>query len=264
VTRTQRQIEAFRQGDAWVQVRDASGRPCAGVPVSVEQESHEFLFGCVVPDLTTFSDEQRPRYRARLDEASNRLVLAEPTPLEPGVLRVDAPERVHLGLLRLRLDRLAASGLPLHVHVWGETVGMTEAGASGDAERGFGRRVAELYTLCFSHPSVGGVFWNGFVDGGPGARGGGLLRRDLAPRYAHKALQKLIGTVWRSRARGKTDADGRFGFRGFFGDYRVVADVGGPSAWVDAFALRRGGPGRAAPFLLRPPSIPPATSPSAP
>src|SRR2546427_7924163 len=51
--------------------------------------------------------------------------------------------------------------------------------------RSVGRRVAELYTLCFAHPAVGSVFWNGFADGEES--GGGLLRRDFAPKYAHKA-----------------------------------------------------------------------------
>src|SRR5262249_55598008 len=224
LTRTQRQIEACRQGDACVAMHDASGRPRAGVAVSVEQENHAFVFGCVVPDLTTFADADRHRYRARLDELFNRVVPAEAPPTaEPGALRVDVAERVHLGALRLRLDELAAARLPLHVHVWGEAVGLTE-----EDERAVGRRVAELYTLCFAHRAVVGVFWNGFADGEPGARGGGLLRRDLAPKYAHKVLQKLIGFDWHTRATGRTDSDGLFRFRGFFGSYRVVTDVGGP------------------------------------
>jgi hypothetical protein len=149
-------------------------------------------------------------------------------------------ERVHLGLLRLRLDQCAASGLPLQVYVWGETVGMTAADSTDFGEREVGRRVAELYTLCFAHPSVGGMFWNGFADGEPGVRGGGLLRRDLAPKYVHKVLRKLIGFVWHTRAAGVTDSEGRFRFRGFFGDYRVMADLGEPAARVDTIAFHRG------------------------
>jgi hypothetical protein len=234
LTRTQRHIEACRKGDAGVEVRDASGRPRAGVAVSVEQESHDFVFGCVVPDLNTLSDAERQRYRARLAELFNRVVPAEPPPsAESGVLRVDVAERVHLGALRLRLDDLAADGLPLQVHVWGEAAGMTEAD-----ERAVGRRVAELYTLCFAHRAVEGLFWNGFADGERGARGGGLLRRDLAPKYAHKALQKLIGFDWHTRAAGRTDAGGVFRFRGFYGRYRVVTDVGGPTPDVQTLTLR--------------------------
>jgi hypothetical protein len=240
LTRTQRHLEAFRQGDACIEVRDSLGRCRAGVPVSVEQESHVFRFGCVVPDLKTLSDSERPRYRERLDEVFNCLVPAgQPPSPEPNVLRVDVAERVHLGLLRLRLDRLAAAGLPLQVHVWGETVGMGEADSTDFGERQVGQRVAELYTLCFAHPSVDGTYWNGFADGEPGVRGGGLLRRDLAPKYAHKVLRKLIGSVWHTRAAGVTDAAGRFRFRGFFGAYRVVADLGEPTARVDTITVHR-------------------------
>jgi hypothetical protein len=232
LTRTQHSIEAFRKGDACVTVRDASGRPRADVAVSVEQESHDFVFGCVVPDLDTLSDAERQRYRARLDELFNRVVPAEPLPsAEPGVVRVEVAERVHLGALRHRLDELAAPGMPLHVHVWGAAVGLTEAD-----ERAAGRRVAELYTLCFAHRAVAAVFWNGFADG---ERGGGLLRRDLAPKYAHKVLQKLIGFDWHSRAAGRTDAGGQFRFRGFYGGYRIVTDVGGSSAAVEPLLLNR-------------------------
>jgi hypothetical protein len=233
VTRTQRQIDACRQGDACIPVRDASGRACAGVAVSVEQESHAFAFGCVVPDLTAFSDAERMRYRTRLDEVFNRLVApGAPPAVEPNVLRVELAERIHLGQLRLRLDQLAASGVPLQVHVWGETVGMTDL-----SEHDAGRRIAELYTLCFAHPSVAGMFWNGFADGEPGVRSGGLLRRDFAPKYAHKVLQKLIGFDWHTRAAGVTDAAGLFHFRGYYGDYRLVAHIGQPTAFVEHIVL---------------------------
>jgi hypothetical protein len=116
---------------------------------------------------------------------------------------------------------------------------MTEAEQDFN-DRKVGSRLAAMYTLCFSHPAVTGVFWNGFADGAPGARGGGLVRRDLAPKYAHKVLRKLIDFHWHTRASGVTDGDGLFRFRGFFGDYRVVADVGGPAARVETMVLRRG------------------------
>jgi hypothetical protein len=241
VTRTQRQLEACRQGDACLRVLAPSGQPLPGVPVSVEQESHDFRFGGVVPDLDSLAGADRSRYRERLDEVFNTLVPAGSPSPGPGGLRVDAAEPIRLGQLNSRLDQFALGGLPLEVHVWGEAVGMTPAtDVSSPEERELGRRVAELYTLCFAHPAVRGVFWNGFADGDPGARGGGLLRRDLAPRYAHAVLRKLIGSLWHTRAAGVTDAAGLFRFRGFFGDYRAVADLGEPPALVGTFAFRRG------------------------
>jgi hypothetical protein len=228
VTRTQRQIEEHRQGEACLEVRDSPDRPCPGVPVWAEQETHAFRFGCFVPELGALPEPERQRYLARLEEVFNRLVPAG-CPPEPGTLRVEVPDGVHLGKFWQHLDRLAAGGMPLEVRVRGRAVGLgVEAdGPDADArDRAAAERVAELYTLCFAHPAVRGILWEGFRDGEAGVAGGGLLRGDCAPRRAFRYLHKLIGTVWHSRASGETDPDGRFRFRGFFGDYRVAARVG--------------------------------------
>jgi hypothetical protein len=262
LTRTQRQIEEHRQANALVQLQDDAGRPCAGLPLWVEQEAHDFLFGCVVPDLAELSEADRSRYRARLEEVFNRLDPAA-SPPATGAIRVDVPDRVPLGTLRLRLDRLAAAGALLDVHVCGQTVGIMEL-----SERDSGRRLVELYALCFAHPAVRGVFWNGLWDGEKGAQGG-LLRRDLSPRPAFRLLQKLIDVVWHTRASGATDADGLFRFRGFCGDYRVGVRVGEHTE-VARFSLRRG-PDRAVPVRVvlppagvTPPGWPPPPPPPRP
>jgi len=250
LTRTQRHIIEIRQGDASIQIRDALGRPCAGIPISVEQESHAFQFGCIVPELTGHSESERNRYRARLDEVFNCVVPAElPPPADLGVRRADVTEPMPLGRRRLRLDELAAPGVAVQVQVWGAAVGLAATAATdnfGLDERAAGKRVAEVYMLCFAHPAVSGIFWNGFTDAEPGSGGGGLLLRDLAPKYAYRVLQKLIGFDWHSRAAGVTDATGQFRFRGFFGDYRIVADRGEPSPLVEMITLRPG----SAPFAI--------------
>jgi hypothetical protein len=244
LTRTQRQIEEYRKGDACLVVQDAAGRPCAGVAVSVEQESHFFAFASVVPDLSALSQADRGRYCERLAEVFNLRVPGEHAAEPGGAVRVEVAEPVHLGLLRLRLDELGQKSQALHVHLWGSAVGLCQDRPSSDpAERDAGSLLAELYTLCFAHPAVAAIVWNGLADGDPGCHGGGLLRRDLAPRYAFKVLQKLIGVVWHSRATGTTDADGIWRFRGFFGDYRVVAGVGDAEPAVSTIALQRGGAG---------------------
>src|SRR5207249_1130586 len=125
-----------------------------------------------------------------------------------------------------RLDRLAATGRALEVHV---------EGASGD-EREAARYVADLYTLCFAEPRVRGIVWHGFWDGEPGVRGG-LLRQDFSPRPAYRYLEKLLHVVWHTRAEGLTDDAGHFRFRGFFGAYRVAVRVGEGGATVADFAL---------------------------
>ena len=236
MTRTQRQIEEHRHGTGCVQVRDRTGRPRAGVLVWAEQETHAFVFGCVAPELDTLPEADRQRCTARLADLFNRIVPAD-QPAERGVLRYEVPPNAHLGRVRVELDRLAAAGLPLEVYVRGRSVGLGRAPESPGKMAG---RAAELYTLCFAHPAVRGIFWHGVWDGEVATAGGGLLRRDLAPRPAFHFLHKLIDTVWHTRAGGETDTDGLFRFRGFCGDYRVAARVGAAAATIGRVSCQRG------------------------
>ena len=217
MTRTQRRIEEHRKGDAVIDI----GRRCAGLPLWVEQETHAFLFGCVAP---TRMDCPKPTDPAALpDSATYSTASNRPT----SILPVSTFRIGFILDLRLQLDRLAAGGAPLDLHIRGQTVGMADRG-----EREAARRLTELYTLCFAHPAVRGIFWHGFWDGE-----GGLLRRDFSPTPAFRLLQKLIDVVWHTRADGLTDADGRFRFRGFYGDYRVGVRVGEETK-VSPFSLR--------------------------
>jgi hypothetical protein len=236
MSRIQRQIEQHRQGMACIQVRDRDDRPCPGVPVWVEQETHDFVFGCVAPDLGALGEVDRRRCGERLAEVFNRLVPAG-QPTDRGVLRYDVPEGLPLGRVRVELEQFSDTGVPLEVHVRGRSVGRdTSAEERADAER-----VAALYTLCFAHPAVAGIIWHGFWDGEEGSEGGGLLRGDLAPRPAFHFLRKLIETGWHSRASGETDADGLFAFHGFLGEYRVAARLGEGTATTAFISCRRGG-----------------------
>jgi hypothetical protein len=247
VTRTQRQIEAHRQGEACVEVRDAAGRPLASVPIWVEQEAHAFPFVCVAPDLTGVPEPDRERCAVRLGEVFNRLSHRDES-IVPGGIRVPVPPNVHLGRFRLELDRLGSEDGPLVVHATGRSVGL-RSDATAEQERAAAERATELYTLCFAHPAVRAIVWDGFWDGEECAEGGGLLRRDFAPRPAFQYLHKLIGTLWHTRAAGETDREGRFRFRGFFGDYRAAARAGEEAATTGLFSLRAGGEGSA--FRLR-------------
>ena len=243
LTRTQRQIEEHRKGTAVIQVRDPDGGSRAGVPVSVEQEAHEFPFACVIGDLRAFSDRDRERYQLRLREVFNRVYGATqqrplpPDPLPLDVVAVDATKRIHLATLRTTLDRLARDGKQLDVYVSAQSVQPTTGSLS---ERDFGYRVVDLYMLVFSHPAVRQIVWKSCSDREADVAGGGLLRGDLSSTHAHKLLRKLIGATWHSRAAGETDSCGSFQFRGFFGTYRVVVDLEQSKAQVTTLSLTRG------------------------
>jgi hypothetical protein len=238
MTRTQRRIDEIRKTDACILIQDSAGRPARGVAVSVEQERHAFHFGCIVPDLDRYSSSERARYRARLDETFNVVVPAGQA-FDPDLCLVEIAQRVPLAHVNRRLDEFAASGRALQVHLWGESVGMTETD-SVLLERAVGRRLADVYSLCFAHPAVGGIFWIGLGDSDEDARGGGLLRRDLAPKYAYKVLQKLIHFDWHTRAAALTDDAGLFRFRGFCGTYRALAHLRAPDPLVSTITIRHG------------------------
>jgi len=237
LTRTLSQIEKYRQGDAVIQVQDEASRSCPGLPIWVEQESHDFCFGCAVPNLDNLSDTDRRRCLDPLAEVFNQQI-----PIE-GAYRIEVPDRIHLGSLHAELDELAKNGQRLEVHVSGRTIGLADLD-----EREGARRLADLYTLCFAHPAVRGIIWHGFRDGDADVQGGGLLRQDFSPKPAFRMLQKLVGTVWHSRASGQTDACGQFHFRGFWGSYRAAV-MTGSRAHVATISLHVGH-SSAEPFVI--------------
>jgi len=80
----EQRIEQHRKADAVVRVADAAGRPIAGAEVTVEQTSHEFLFGC---NIFLWADDQsawrekglagdrQDKYRQRFAELFNYATL---------------------------------------------------------------------------------------------------------------------------------------------------------------------------------------------
>lgn len=100
--------------------------------------------------------------------------------------------------------------------------------------------VVRFYTMLFSHPAVEAITWWDFSDYRAWKRApAGFLRKDMSPKPAYEELLKLVKGKWWTKTTVETGDDGTAGFRGFLGDYRVVATVGGKS--VDrSFTLRKG------------------------
>jgi len=90
------------------------------------------------------------------------------------------------------------------------------------------RDVAEFYRILFSHPAVEAITWWDFTDqnawqGAPA----GLLRDDMTPKPAYEELKRLIKGEWWTRTQATVESGGQARFRGFFGQYEVIARVGG-------------------------------------
>ena len=72
VAATEARIEKFRKADAKIRIVDAQGQPLSGVNVSIEQTTHEFLFGCNIYMLDRYQSEaQNPAYKKRFAELFN-------------------------------------------------------------------------------------------------------------------------------------------------------------------------------------------------
>ena len=71
--KAERGIQEYRQGEATITLLEADGRPAPGVKIAVIQQSHDFLFGCIVRPRH-YNDE---RYRQRLKELFNFVELLE-------------------------------------------------------------------------------------------------------------------------------------------------------------------------------------------
>ena len=108
-----------------------------------------------------------------------------------------------------------------------------------------------LYTIWFSHKNVEQIIYWNLVDGycyvptanpeviaksqgnmtmGENIFYGGLLRFDMSPKPAFKALKNLIENVWHTQGDYTADANGSAKFKGFYGDYDVTVTAGGKTA----------------------------------
>jgi len=105
----------------------------------------------------------------------------------------------------------------------------------------------KFYTVCFGHPAVVAITWWDLSDAASWLKGGGMLRADMSPKPVYLRLKKLIHETWHTRARGTTDAQGRFAFRGFFGRYRITVEADGKRKTAEVHLAR----GKPADFTIR-------------
>ncbi len=150
------------------------------------------------------------------EHGAERLIVPGDRPDEPDSL----PERARREGLTAAgcndtLDRLAATGLPIH---------LTEVSAKSADPRRRADALEMLYRLGFAHPAVESIhlwgFWARCHWLGADAA---LVDADWHPTEAGLRLSDLLTREWSTDARVVTDADGRASFRGFHGRYAVTA-----------------------------------------
>jgi GH35 family endo-1,4-beta-xylanase len=83
-----------------------------------------------------------------------------------------------------------------------------------------------MYRLWFGHPSVVSINWWAFSDANSWLPGGGFLTEEMQPKPAFEVLNKLIKEEWLSPdTHSETNQKGEYEFRGFHGEYEVVASL---------------------------------------
>ncbi|WP_342768576.1 endo-1,4-beta-xylanase [Gryllotalpicola protaetiae] len=164
--------------------------------------------------------------------------------LEAGI-RIDAiglQTHMHQGYwgedtMLAMVDRFARYGLPLHLTESSLVSGHLMPPEIRDlndyripswpsTEEGEARQADELarhYRSLVGHPQVEAITYWGITDAGAWLGAPiGLVRADGSPKPGYDALHSLIKDEWWLPATTvRTDADGRFGLRGFAGDYEV-------------------------------------------
>ena len=110
---------------------------------------------------------------------------------------------------------------------FGDCIGTCPTGALKIIERE-AEAVRHFYTAAFAQRAVAGLVWWDLADRFAWQNApAGLLRDDLSPKPAYRALEDLLLHRWRSDLAGRTDPDGRVKARVFFGTYRLTARADG-------------------------------------
>jgi len=173
-----------------------------------------------------------PGFFALLEES-----IAKGVPFDGIGIQAHEPrtERFPLDRVWKILDQYAALGKELHITEFtpassgqpitgSHTEGVWDEAAQADYAEKF-------YRVCFAHPSMRAITWWDLSDNGSWLEGGGMLRADMTPKPVYDALKRLIHQEWTTRVAGKTDAAGRFAWRGFRGPYRVAVTASGGEVW---------------------------------
>jgi len=126
------------------------------------------------------------------------------------------------------LDLYAKLQIPLNI----SEISLQGGARWGDGEKFQAIAAEKLYRLWFSHPAMNSIVWWNLVDGTaavsePGvgvdenALCAGLLHRDLSPKPAFEAINKLINREWRTNLSLDYQDGAANAFHGFYGDYEL-------------------------------------------
>ncbi len=136
----------------------------------------------------------------------------------------------------------ARLGVPIHIteltqSAWDQEIegGWRTGNWSETAQAEF---IEQLYRLSFGHPSVISINYWGFSDRNSWVTGAGLIDAEYRPKPVFQALKKLIKGEWLTPSLIlQTDAQGKAGWQGFFGEYELEIRHPGRRTQVESLHL---------------------------
>jgi endo-1,4-beta-xylanase len=135
-----------------------------------------------------------------------------------------SPAGLDMALIADLLDQYGQYNLPIYVEELSAPSKQLPGSAwwhSNWTEDTQAEFLMDFYTIAFSKPMVHAINWSwGVSDRESYMVYGGLLNKDLKPKKSYYALQQLLKS-WKSNGSGKTDTNGKLGFRGYGGEYDI-------------------------------------------
>ena len=170
--------------------------------------------GLVLNDYDILSRQGAQRAHQDHFEATARFLIGSGAPITGlGLQGHFGASPTSMATIKRLLDRYAALGLSLRITEF--DMNTADEALQADYTRDF-------LTMVFSHPAVTGFQMWGFWEGAHWLPRGAMYRRDWSEKPNGETFRRLVHEVWRSAAAGRTDDDGRFATRAFYGQYEVT------------------------------------------
>ena len=170
--------------------------------------------GLVLNDYDILSRQGAQRAHQDHFEATARFLIGAGAPITGlGLQGHFGASPTSMATIKRLLDRYAALGLSLRITEF--DMNTADEALQADYTRDF-------LTMVFSHPAVTGFQMWGFWEGAHWLPRGAMYRRDWSEKPNGETFRRLVHEVWRSAAAGRTDDDGRFATRAFYGQYAVT------------------------------------------
>jgi GH35 family endo-1,4-beta-xylanase len=190
--------------------------------------------GLVLNDYDILSRHGAQRAHQDHFEATARFLIEAGAPITGlGMQGHFGASPTSLATVKRLLDRYAA--LALSIRITEFDINTLDEALQADYTRDF-------MTMVFSHPAVTGFQVWGFWEGAHWLPRAAMYRRDWSEKPNGAIFRRLVHEVWRTSATGRTDDDGHFAARAFYGQYEVTVTWRGRTRALVVDHVKRDGP----------------------